>query len=208
MIASQSPEVTRDKATHANPAVAVFELFTAISMTMARGAAARIAADIAGLSAADRLVDVGCGPGTAVRVAARRGASAVGVDPSRLMLTLARRMSRGRRTRNLSWLEGRAEELPLADASATVVWALSSLHHWEDRSAGLAEIRRVLRPDGRVILVERHVLPGARGHATHGLTDGDAHSVAGAMVATGFGDVRTVLCRAGRRPLVVLCATR
>ena len=44
---------------------------------------ARLAADIAGVSAADRVVDIGCGPGGAVREAARRGACATGVDPPR-----------------------------------------------------------------------------------------------------------------------------
>ena len=42
---------------------------------------ARLAADVADVSATDRVVDIGCGPGGAVREAARRGARATGVDP-------------------------------------------------------------------------------------------------------------------------------
>jgi SAM-dependent methyltransferase len=108
---------------------------TAVFMVFGRGAAARLMAARAGLTADDRVLDVGCGPGTAVREAARHAAAVTGVDPGPASLSLARWISARRRARNITWLEGRAEHLPVPDGCATVVWALSSLHHWADHVA-------------------------------------------------------------------------
>jgi len=185
-----------------------FEVLTALSMTVGRGAAARTVADLAGVGPGDRVVDLGCGPGTAVREALRRGAGATGVDPSPVMLGLARRITSARGLRNATWVEGTAEAVPAPDGSATVVWALSSVHHWHDRGAGLAEARRVLAPGGRVVLAERLTRDGARGHAAHGLTRDEAEQLASAMAGTGFLDVHVSTERAGRRTLVVVRGTR
>ena len=78
---------------------------------------ARLAADITGVSSSDRVVDVGCGPGGAVREAARRGARVTGVDPAPVMLRLARTFTRDD---GIEWAQGTAENVPLPDGSATV----------------------------------------------------------------------------------------
>jgi len=70
------------------------ELLTAVAMTACRGTVARAIVSEAQLTAADRAVDIGCGPGTAVREAARRGVPVTGVDPSATALRLARVLSR------------------------------------------------------------------------------------------------------------------
>jgi ubiquinone/menaquinone biosynthesis C-methylase UbiE len=184
------------------------ELVTALSMTVARGRVARAVADAADLTADDRVVDIGCGPGTAARLAAARAADVVGVDPSPLMLDLARRISRLRGPANVSWREGSAEAVPLADGQATVVWSLSSVHHWTDCGSALREIGRVLERDGRVLLVERLVAPGARGHAAHGLTREQADDLAEALRSEAFTGVHVDLQRVGHRTLVVVRATR
>jgi ubiquinone/menaquinone biosynthesis C-methylase UbiE len=49
------------------------------------------------------------------------------------------------------------------------------VHHWHDLDAGLAEVRRVLRPSGRFLAIERQVEPGATGLASHGWTAEQAH---------------------------------
>ena len=67
-----------------------WQIVTALSMTAGRGPLARAIADAAELTSADRVADIGCGPGTAVRHAARQGAAATGVDPDPAMLRLAR----------------------------------------------------------------------------------------------------------------------
>jgi SAM-dependent methyltransferase len=183
----------------------IAEVLTALSMTVGRGRAARLVADAAGLAADDRVVDIGCGPGTAVRQAARRCAGATGVDPSPAMLRLARRISTLRRARDVRWLEGSAEALPLPAAAVSVAWALSSVHHWSDRDAGVREIHRVLAPSGRVLLGERLVEPGAHGHGAHGLSREGADELAGLLTSAGFADVRTEVRSVGRRTLIFVC---
>src|SRR5262245_15125577 len=62
----------------------------ALALAGGRGPHARLAADRAGIGPGDHVVDVGCGTGTAVREAVKRGATAVGVDPSDPARRLAR----------------------------------------------------------------------------------------------------------------------
>jgi ubiquinone/menaquinone biosynthesis C-methylase UbiE len=177
-------------------------------MVAGRGAAARAVAKAAGVTPSDNVVDVGCGPGTAVRLAARSGSAATGVDPSAVMLSLARWISALRRTRGVSWVQGAAENLPLPDGQASVLWSLSSLHHWNDRSAGMSEAQRVLGPDGRLVIAERLTRPGAKGHAAHGISETDAAEVERELVAIGFRQVGHQVVRASRRTLVLVTAVK
>src|SRR5579871_1997336 len=167
-----------------------WQIITALSMTAGRGPLARAVANAAELTPADRVIDIGCGPGAAVRYAARRGAVATGVDPDPAMLRLARWGTALRHSRNVSWLEGRAEKLPVLDGQATVAWAISSTHHWEDRTAAIDEARRALAPGGRLVLAERLSDPGAWGHAAHGLTRAGAQELGRQLTALGFGQIR------------------
>ena len=181
-----------------------WHIITAVSMTAGRGPLARVVAGAAELTVSDRVVDIGCGPGAAVRYAAPRAAVATGVDPDPAMLRLAQWSTAPRRSPNINWLEGRAEELPLPDGQATVAWAISSIHHWEDRGAGISEARRILAPGGRLVLAERLAKQGARGHAAHGLTREQAEDLARQLTAAGFGQVRLYTARAGHRTLVIV----
>lgn len=141
----------------------------------------------AGIGAADHVVDIGCGPGTAARLAARRGARVTGIDPSPVMLRLARAVGRARA--GIVWAEGSAEALPVPDGDATVVWSLATVHHWRDVPQGLAEAMRVLRPGGRLVAVERRCEPGATGVASHGWTAAQAESFADHCRRAGMVDV-------------------
>jgi len=176
----------------------------AVSMVFGRGKAATCVADVARLTHTDRVVDIGCGPGTAVRVASRRCERATGVDPDPTMLRFGRCLAALLRCKNVTLLQGGAEALPLPDADATVVWALSSVHHWADRSAGLAEAKRVLVPGGRVFLVERLSPPGARGHARYGMTEPQLDALEADATRAGFLAVRREMHVAGRDTLAVV----
>ena len=201
------------------PGGRAYEMLTAVSTTMGRGPAARAIAGISGVTDGARLIDIGCGPGTAVREAARRGASATGVDPSGDMLRLARWISSLRRARTafragpqpygrVTWLQGRAEVLPLCESSATLVWALSSAHHWDNRAAALREISGALMPAGRVLLAERLTSPGARGHAAHGITRGQADDLAKELTAAGFTDVHILTRQIRHKMLIIVEGTK
>jgi ubiquinone/menaquinone biosynthesis C-methylase UbiE len=190
-----------------SPARLVTDAAGAVSMAFGRGPAARAVADLAELTAGDHVVDLGCGPGAAVREAARRGARATGIDPASMMLALARRLTRSRHGDHVEYLLGSAERIPLPDHTATVVWAVSSVHHWDDVSLALRETRRVLRPGGTVLLAERPILPGARGHAAaHGFTEQDVETVTSQLVASGLNPLQRRDLRVDRRMMIVLSA--
>ncbi|OMC03457.1 class I SAM-dependent methyltransferase [Mycolicibacterium fortuitum] len=169
-------------------------------------AKAKMAADIAQVSSSDHVVDVGCGPGTAARVAARRAALVTGVDPSSTMLRIARLVTPKRAP--VTWSEGTAETLPVADGSATVLWALATVHHWQDVDEAVAEARRVLGPGGRLIAIERQSPDGATGLASHGWTRQQAEAFGALCRNTGFDDVSVAERGNGRKAVWVVCGKR
>jgi ubiquinone/menaquinone biosynthesis C-methylase UbiE len=91
-----------------------------------------------------RLLDVACGTGHLVRVAADRGALAEGLDITPNMVRIARETFGG-----LTFVEADAEAMPHADASFRAVTCCFGLLHMERPEAVLAEVFRVLRRGGR-----------------------------------------------------------
>ena len=122
------------------------------------------------------------------------------------MLRVARLLTRDRSSSAVRYIEGAAEALPLPDNSATAVWSLATVHHWQDLDAGLEEARRVLCPSGRLLAIERRVEPGARGHASHGWTDDQARTFAERCCAAGFADAEIGHHQTGRRRVVSVLA--
>jgi len=169
------------------------------------GANARLAVEAAGVTATDRVVDIGCGPGNAVRAAAARGAHAIGVDPSSTLLAIAKAVTR---RPNVEWVPGTAERVPVADGSASVVWALATVHHWQDVGAAVREAFRVLAPNGRLLAIERRTEPGATGAASHGWTAQQAEAFAALCRDAGFTEVEIGQRSRGRRTVWVVRATR
>ena len=104
--------------------------------------------DALALPARSRLVDLGSGTGDFVRLARRDGHQVVGVDLSFEMLAAGR--GRGA----LVAVQADAERLPIADASVDGVVSGFALRNLADLAASLGEAARVLRPGGRVALLE------------------------------------------------------
>ncbi|WP_425005490.1 class I SAM-dependent methyltransferase [Mycolicibacterium sp. S3B2] len=179
-------------------------LFAAVFLLAGRAGAA-LAGELTSPAAGDHVVDIGCGPGNAVRAAVRRGARATGVDPSAAMLRVARTVTRDKAA---TWAEGSAEALPVADACATHVWALATVHHWRDVPTALTEIRRMLAPGGRLLAIERRTEPGATGYASHGWTAQQAESFAALCSSAGLVDVDVTTRQAGKRAVWAVCARR
>jgi ubiquinone/menaquinone biosynthesis C-methylase UbiE len=150
-------------------------LLAAVSFTRGRDADATLAIRLSGLTAGDRLVDVGSGPGVAARRAASLGAEVVAVDPAAVMLRVGRVANRAK---GLRYALGAAHALPISDDWASVVWSLATVHHWPDLGAALLEISRVLAPGGRFVAIERHIKDGAHGLASHGWTRAHADAFA------------------------------
>ena len=170
----------------------------------------------AGLRTGDRVVDIGCGPGESVALAAAAAPAVqvVGVDPAFpfRLATALRTVGRGR---TVQVRRGAAERLPVPNGWATLVLSINAFHHWEDRRHGLAEVRRVLRPGGRLILVDEDFPEDHRHTRFHREAGEDAPVDAGSPVvrewlaALGFGDLTLDRVEdAGGTPHHVLCAVR
>lgn len=111
----------------------------------------RRALSSAGLQPGMQVIDVGTGTGLLAREAARlvgpRGC-VLGVDPSAAMLANARAMA------GVRLAVGRAESIPAPDASADFLCLGYALRHVSDLSVAFQEFERVLRPGGRLCLLE------------------------------------------------------
>ena len=178
----------------------------AVSMMPGGAGNARLAARVSELAASDTVADIGCGPGTAARRAASLGASVTGVDPALVMLRFARLLT-WRSSKAVRYVQGSAEALPLPGSSVSVAWSVACVHHWADLDAGLREARRVLKPGGRLVAIERLTRPGATGLASHGWTVEQASAFADRCRAHGFTGITTNQHGGGRRTTVSVRAT-
>ena len=116
-----------------------------------------------------RVVDIGCGTGNLLVALGRQrpDLDLAGLDPDERALARATRRSRRARL-TVDWRRGFAQELPYPDSSVDRVFSSLMLHHLDDASKDelLAEVRRVLRPDGVLVLAD---LDGHDAHRGHGL---------------------------------------
>ena len=158
--------------------------------------------DQADLASSDRVLDIGCGPGVAVGLAAPKVARAVGLDPTPGLITVARR--RNRRTSNVEFRIGSADDLPFDDAAFTVVWAIASLHHWPAPQTAFEEIHRVLSPGGRLLLAEWRI----DSQHGHGLNPVGVDEVVSTLEQVGFTRMSSESTEIGRETMVVIRGER
>ena len=105
--------------------------------------------------AGDRVVDVGCGTGDLSLACGRAGARTVlGVDFARPMLPLARRKAARRGAADVGFVQGDGLRLPLEDGSADAWCAAFVMRNVPDVDGLLAEAHRVLRPGGRLAVLD------------------------------------------------------
>ena len=101
--------------------------------------------EAAGIGPGNRVLDVGCGPGNLAAAAATRGALVVGTDLSQAMVALAQS-----RHPRLEFRQADAERLPFPDSSFDAVVANLLIPHLPRPEPALAELARVLKPQGRL----------------------------------------------------------
>lgn len=105
-------------------------------------------------SAEASLLDIGCGGGHASFTAAGKVAQVTAYDLSDKMLKVVSDAAQARGLNNLTTQQGPAEALPFATASFDVAISRYSAHHWHDVGLALREVRRVLKPGGKFILMD------------------------------------------------------
>jgi ubiquinone/menaquinone biosynthesis C-methylase UbiE len=159
----------------------------------------RIARLLLGLGPGDVVLDVACGPGNFSREFARavgEDGLVVGIDASRTMLTRGVEELIEAGLANLALVRGDAARLPFRDESFDAVCCFAALHLFADPLAGLDEMRRVLRPGGRVAImtsVRRQVtLPALKPmiERASGMRVFEADEIVRALAERGFENVR------------------
>ncbi len=120
-------------------------------------------AEAAGIQHGQCVLDVGCGTGVVARAVAPRvnpSGSVVGLDVNDGMLAVAQQIAP-----HVDWRSGVAESLPFENNTFDAVVSQFALMFFDDKETALAEMMRVLRPNGRMVVVVWDKLENTPGYA-------------------------------------------
>jgi len=106
------------------------------------------------LQPSSQVLDVGTGAGHLSFALAPLAARVVALDPSPAMLATVRRAAAARALPQIETCEGAADALPFPAASFDLVSTRYSAHHWLNLPAALAQLRRVVKPDGFILVID------------------------------------------------------
>jgi ArsR family transcriptional regulator len=101
-----------------------------------------------------RIADLGAGDGTLSRLLARQAESVHCVDNSPRMVQVGRALAKKEHLRNLTYILGNIEKVPLPDRSIDLALLSQALHHAENPRLALAEAFRILKPGGRLLILD------------------------------------------------------
>jgi len=110
------------------------------------------------------IADLGAGEGTVSQLLARRAKNVIAVDNSEKMVEFGSELARSHGVSNLEYRLGDLEDLPIERESVDVAFFSQSLHHAQHPPRALAEASRILKPGGRIIILDlvRHHFEEAR----------------------------------------------
>ncbi|HTA80638.1 MAG TPA: metalloregulator ArsR/SmtB family transcription factor [Terracidiphilus sp.] len=100
------------------------------------------------------IADLGSGDGGSAVLLSRSAVQVIGVDASEKMLEVARDQALRAGASNVDFRLGEMEELPIDDASVDLVFFSQSLHHAAHPERALREAARILRPGGRIVILD------------------------------------------------------
>jgi ubiquinone/menaquinone biosynthesis C-methylase UbiE len=132
------------------PSAAAYDQFS--HSTFFRAERLRFMRELGKFKPSGSLLDIGCGPGYLLNAIAKRypALSLSGLDISQDMLDLARiNLGPG-----VNLIQADAASIPLQDGSIDFVVSSGSLHHWGDAPAVVKEMRRILAPGGRFLIMD------------------------------------------------------
>lgn len=122
----------------------------------------RLIADL-GLPSGSRGLDVGCGVGLFALWLAEAigpGGHVLGLEPAEERVAAARELVGEAGAGRVEFRQGDGTAIDAADATFDWVWCANVLHHIQETGKALREFARVLRPGGRIVIVEAQLLPG------------------------------------------------
>jgi ubiquinone/menaquinone biosynthesis C-methylase UbiE len=116
--------------------------------------ALQLLVELSGVGREDTILDVACGPGLVACEFARHGGAVTGIDITPTMIEQAEKRQEELGLCNLRWQVGEAVPLPFADKAFSLVITRYSFHHFLEPERALAEMIRVCRPGGRVLVAD------------------------------------------------------
>ncbi len=149
----------------------IIEQFTAQAAPFAKLAAhsaedsLRLVREAVGVGAGDVVLDVACGPGIVACDFARHASRVAGLDLTPAMIERARAHQAEQGLTNLDWRVGDVSSLPFEPCSFDVAFTRYSFHHLLNPAGALAELVRVARPGGRVVVVDVYSSSAEQGAA-------------------------------------------
>jgi ubiquinone/menaquinone biosynthesis C-methylase UbiE len=160
MTAPSKPRVRPDAVSSKSHQSLIMDQFSRQADLFARSpelhneAALSLLVEAASPRAEDESLDVACGPGTVVAAFAGRVRRSVGLDATAAMLEKARELEAARSLQNVEWRLGDVYQLPFPDGSFDIASCRFAFHHFQDPRRAFAEMIRVCRPNGRIVLCD------------------------------------------------------
>lgn len=156
----------------------------------------------------DHILEIGVGPGVAIQLLAEIviDGHITGIDISPVMIDHAS-------TRNSPAIQdGRVdlrlasvEKLPFEDASFDKIFAINTLHHWENPEDGLKEAYRALKPDGKLFIVEQ---PRGMSPATPDIVETVSDRIKTQLATAGFENCSVTSKITDSTPIVCVQGTK
>jgi len=155
------------------------------------------------------VADLGCGEGYLTVETARWAKHVTAIDRSTGVLARAKALAERKKLKNITWKKGELEKLPIETGAMDVALLSQALHHASEPSRALDEAARILKPGGRLLILDLRLheeswVREKLGDRWFGFSD---EQLSGLLTRAGFGDVRITLgARRTNDPFAVLLA--